>query len=124
MFTAVHLVVALQVVLAAVAAIVGWTILDVTVAKSVALGSGCVVTATVAGWIGQRLVAGRSASRVLWGLLSGEALKVVVASGLLFWGLSAQRGPAAAPFVTGFIVALLAYLLALPLATGKQQKEI
>lgn len=92
---------------------------DAQVAVALAAGSGCALGGNLAFFAGRRLVPGRSASGLLWGQLSGTALKVTVALGLLFWGLSAEGGPAAAPFLAGFIAAVLAHPLALPLATGK-----
>lgn len=118
-FTAARLVVALQVAIAAIGAAIGLVGFDVRVAVALAAGSGCALAGSLAYFAGQRLVPGRSASRLMWGHYSGEALKVAVTLGLLFWGLSAEGGPAAAPFLTGFIAALLAFPLALPLATGK-----
>jgi hypothetical protein len=118
-FPAARLVVALQAAIAMLGAAIGAYWFDAVTAAAVAAGSGCALAGGLAYVIGQRLVPGRSASRLLWGHLTGEALKVAVALGLLLWGLSAEGGPAAAPFLTGFIAALLAYPLALPLATGK-----
>lgn len=113
------LVVALQVAIAVTGAVIGLIGFDARIAIALAAGSGCALAGSLAFFAGQRLVPGRSASRLLWGHLCGTALKVTVALGLLFWGLSAEGGPAAAPFLAGFIAAVLAHPLALPLATGK-----
>ena len=83
--------------------------------QAIAAGGGCAWAGTLAYAVGQKLVPGRSASRVLWSHLAGEVAKISVALGLLFWGLSADRGFAAGPFLAGFIVALLAFPLAMPL---------
>jgi len=112
-------VVALQAAVAAAGAAVGWIGFDVPVAVAVAAGSGCALAGSLAYMGGQRLVPGRSASRLMWGHLAGTALKASVALGLLFWGLSAEGGPAAVPFLAGFIAAVLAHPLALPLSTGR-----
>lgn len=109
------LVAALQILLAAVAGGIAWLGFGVDAAQAAVAGGGCALAGTLAYVLGQKLVPGRGASRVLWGHLTGEALKVGVALSLLFWGLSADPGFAAGPFLAGFIVALLAYPLALPL---------
>lgn len=118
-FLVASLVVALQALIAEAGAAIGWIWFDAAVAIAVAAGSGCALAGSLAYVAGQRLIPGRSASRLLWGHLTGETLKVAVALGLLFWGLSMERGFAAAPFLTGFIAALLAYPLAMALVTGK-----
>ena len=113
------LVVALQALIAVLGAAVGWIWFDAALATAVAAGAGCTLAGTLAYIAGQRLIPGSSPSRLLWGHLTGEALKVAVALGLLFWGLSMERGLAAAPMLTGFIAALLAYPLAMMLVTSK-----
>ena len=110
---------AIQAVIVAAVAAVAWWWAGAAVAQAVAGGGGCACAGTLAYVAGQALVPGRSASRLLWGHLLGETAKVAVAVSLLFWGLSADRGFAAGPFLAGFIVALLAYPLAMPLLKSK-----
>jgi hypothetical protein len=110
---------AVQAAIVAAVAAIAWWWADAATAQAVAAGGGCAWAGTLAYAAGQALVPGRSASRLLWGHLLGEAARIVVAVGLLFWGLSAGRGLAAGPFLAGFIVALLAYPLAMPLLKSK-----
>lgn len=112
---AIAIVAALQAAIVAMMAAVAWWWADAMVAQAVAAGGGCAWAGTLAYAVGQAVIPGRSASRLLWGHLLGETAKVAVALGLLFWGLSADRGYAAGPFLAGFMVALLAYPLAMPL---------
>lgn len=112
-------VVAVQAAIVAVIAVISWWMSGVETAQSIAAGGACAWAGTLAYAVGQRLVPGRSASRLLWSHLTGEVAKIAVALGLLFWGLSADRGFAAGPFISGFIVALLAYPLAMPLLKSK-----
>lgn len=116
---AVAVVAALQAAIVAVMAALAWWWAGAAVAQAVAAGGGCAWAGTLAYAVGQSMVPGRSASRLLWGHLLGETAKVVVALGLLFWGLSADRGYPAGPFLAGFTVALLAYPLAMPLLKSK-----
>ncbi len=109
------LVAAVQAAIVAAISAFAWWWAGAVVAQAIAAGGGCALAGTLAYAAGQALVPGRSASRLLWGHLIGEAAKVAVALGLLFWGLSADQGYAAGPFLAGFIVALLAYPLAMPL---------
>lgn len=109
------LVAVLQVLLAAIAGAVAWAGFGIEAGQAAVAGSGCALAGTLAYAAAQKLVPGRSASRLLWGHLTGEVLKVAVALGLLFRGLSADPGFAAGPFLAGFIAALLAFPLALPL---------
>ena len=110
---------AVQAAIVAAMAVLAWWLSGVEMAQAIAAGGGCAWAGTLAYAVGQRLVPGRSASRVLWSHLTGEVAKIAVALGLLFWGLSADRGFAAGPFLAGFIVALLAYPLAMPLLKSK-----
>lgn len=116
---AVTVVAALQAAIVALMAALAWWWAGAAVAQAVAAGGGCAWAGTLAYAVGQGMVPGRSASRLLWGHLLGETAKVAVALGLLFWGLSAERGYAAGPFLAGFTVALLAYPLAMPLLKSK-----
>lgn len=113
------LVAAVQAAIVAVITALVWWWAGTAAAQAVAAGGGCAWAGTLAYAAGQALVPGRSASRLLWGHLIGEAAKIAVALGLLFWGLSGDRGYAAGPFLAGFIVALLAYPLAMPLLKSK-----
>ena len=88
-------------------------------AQATAAGGGCALAGTLAYAAGQFLVPGRSASRLMWGHVAGEIAKVAVALGLLLWGLSADQGYAPGPFLAGFIMALLAYPLAMLLLKSK-----
>ena len=110
---------AVQAAILGVIAVLAWWMSGAEMAQSIAAGGGCAWAGTLAYAVGQKLVPGRSASRVLWSHLTGEVAKIGVALGLLFWGLSADRGFAAGPFLAGFIVALLAYPLAMPLLKSK-----
>ena len=110
---------AVQAAIVAAMAVLAWWLSGVEMAQAIAAGGGCAWAGTLAYAVGQKLVPGRSASRVLWSHLTGEVAKIAVALGLLFWGLSADRGFAAGPFLAGFIVALLAYPLAMPLLKSK-----
>jgi hypothetical protein len=112
-------VVAVQAAVVAATAVIAWWLAGAEMARAIAAGGGCAWAGTLAYAVGQRLIPGRSASRVLWSHLTGEVAKIGVALGLLFWGLSADRGLAAGPFLAGFIVALLAYPLAMPLLKSK-----
>lgn len=112
-------VIAVQAAVVAAAAVIAWWLAGAGTAQAIAAGGGCAWAGTLAYAVGQKLVPGRSASRVLWSHLTGEVAKIGVALGLLFWGLSADRGFAAGPFLAGFIVALLAYPLAMPLLKSK-----
>ena len=105
----VAVVAAVQAAVVALAAALAWWWAGAAVAQAIAAGGGCAWAGTLAYAVGPVVVPGRSASRLLWGHLLGEVAKVAVALGLLFWGLSADRGYAAGPFLAGFIVALLAY---------------
>lgn len=113
------MVAAVQAAIVAIAAALAWWWAGAAVAQAVVAGGGCAWAGTLAYAVGQAVVPGRSASRLLWGHMLGEAAKVGVALGLLFWGLSADRGYAAGPFLAGFIVALLAYPLAMSLLKSK-----
>ncbi len=115
----VAVVAAVQAAVVALAAALAWWWAGAAVAQAIAAGGGCAWAGTLAYAVGPVVVPGRSASRLLWGHLLGEVAKVAVALGLLFWGLSADRGYAAGPFLAGFIVALLAYPLAMPLLKSK-----
>jgi hypothetical protein len=95
---------AVQAAIVAAMAVLAWWLSGVEMAQAIAAGGGCAWAGTLAYAVGQRLVPGRSASRVLWSHLTGEVAKIAVALGLLFWGLSADRGFAAGPFLAGFIV--------------------
>lgn len=110
---------AVQAAIVAAFAVIAWWLSGAGMAQAIAAGGGCAWAGTLAYAIGQKLVPGRSASRVLWSHLTGEVAKIAVALGLLFWGLSADRGFAPGPFLAGFIVALLAYPLAMPLLKSK-----
>lgn len=112
-------VVAVQAAVVAATAVIAWWLAGAETARAIAAGGGCAWAGTLAYAVGQSLVPGRTASRVLWSHLTGEVAKIGVALGLLFWGLSADRGFAAGPFLAGFIVALLAYPLAMPLLKSK-----
>ena len=111
--------IAVQAAVVAATAVIAWWLAGAGTAQAIAAGGGCAWAGTLAYAVGQKLVPGRSASRVLWSHLTGEVSKIGVALGLLFWGLSADRGFAAGPFLAGFIVALLAYPLAMPLLKSK-----
>ena len=113
------LVAAVQAAIVASIAVTAWWLSGAEMAKAIAAGGSCAWAGTLAYVVGQKLVPGRSASRVLWSHLTGEVAKIAVALSLLFWGLSADRGFAAGPFLAGFIVALLAYPLAMPLLKSK-----
>ena len=110
---------AVQAAIVAAMAVLAWWLSGAEMAQAIAAGGGCAWAGTLAYAVGQKLVPGRSASRVLWSHLTGEVAKIAVALSLLFWGLSADRGFAAGPFLAGFIVALLAYPLAMPLLKSK-----
>lgn len=110
---------AVQAAIVGVIAALAWWLSGADMARAIAAGGGCAWAGTLAYAAGQLLIPGRSASRLLWGHLTGEVAKIAVALGLLFWGLSADRGFAAGPFLSGFIVALLAYPLAMPLLKSK-----
>jgi hypothetical protein len=115
----VFVVAAVQAAIVAVLTAVMWWWSGAASAQAIAAGGGCAWAGTLAYAAGQALVPGRSASRLLWSHLTGEVAKIAVALGLLFWGLSADRGFAPGPFLAGFIVALLAYPLAMPLLKSK-----
>lgn len=110
---------AVQAAIVAATAVLVWWLSGAETAQAIAAGGCCAWAGTLAYAVGQKLVPGRSASRVLWSHLAGEVAKIAVALGLLFWGLSTDRGFAAGPFLSGFIVALLAYPLAMPLLKSK-----
>ena len=113
------LVAAVQFAIVAAVSALAWWLSGVESAQAIAAGGGCAWAGTLAYAVGQMMVPGRSASRLLWSHMTGEVAKIGVALGLLFWGLSADRGFAAGPFLAGFIVALLAYPLAIPLLKSK-----
>ena len=113
------LVITVQAVIVVAVAALAWWFSDAEMARAIAAGGACAWAGTLAYAVGQRLVPGRSASRLLWSHLTGEVAKIAVALSLLFWGLSADRSFAAGPFLAGFIVALLAYPLAIPLLKSK-----
>lgn len=117
--SAVVVVAAVQAALVAAIAAAAWWWGGAAVAQAVAAGGGCGCAGTLAYVAGQALVPGRTASRLLWGHIAGEIAKVVVAVSLLFWALSADPGFSAGPLLAGFIVALLAYPLAMPLLKSK-----
>jgi F0F1-type ATP synthase assembly protein I len=110
---------AVQAVIVAAIAALAWWWSGAEMAKSIAAGGGCAWAGTLAYAVGQALVPGRSASRLLWSHLTGEVAKIAVALGLLLWGLSADRSFAPGAFLAGFIVALLAYPLEMPLLKSK-----
>ncbi len=105
--------VALQAVIVAIVAAMAWWWAGAAAALAVAAGGGCAWAGTLAYAAGQAVVPGSSPSRLLLGHVVGEIAKIAVAVSLLFWGLSADPGYDAGPFLAGFIVALLAYPLAM-----------
>jgi len=109
---AVVAVASLQVAMVGIAASVTWLIAGLPAAQAMATGGGCALGGTLAYVVCQRIIPGRSASRLLWGHVAGEAAKAVVALGLLAWVLSADTGRAG-PYLAGFIVALLAFPVAI-----------
>jgi hypothetical protein len=109
----------LQGVIVALAAGVTWGWAGGAPAQATAAGGACAVAGTLAYAAGQFLIPGRSASQLLWGHVAGEIAKVAVALGLLLWGLSADPAYAPGPFLAGFILALLAYPLAMLLFKSK-----
>lgn len=109
----------LQVVILALASGVALAWAGSAAAQATAAGGVCAVAGTLAYVAGQFLVPGRSASRLLWGHVTGEIAKVAVSLGLLLWGLSVDPAYAPGPFLAGFILALLAYPLAMLLLKSK-----
>jgi hypothetical protein len=109
---AVAAVASLQVAVVAIAASGTWLVAGLPVAQAVVMGGGCALGGTLAYVVCQQIISGRSASRLLWGHVAGEAAKAVVALGLLAWALSADTGRAG-PYLAGFIVALLAFPVAI-----------
>ncbi|MBX3663013.1 MAG: ATP synthase subunit I [Burkholderiales bacterium] len=98
----------LQLVLALIAALIGWLIAGTGMAQSVVAGGSCALAGTLAYAACQRGVPGGSAARLMWGHLLGEMAKIVVTLALLAWVIVSD--PAGAPAsLAGFGVALLAY---------------
>jgi len=102
----------LQLALVTLATTTSWLWSGAPTAQAMALGGGCALGGTLAYGVCQRSVPGRSAPRLLWGHVVGEAAKAVVALGLLAWAISADTVHAGS-YLAGFIVALMAFPVAI-----------
>lgn len=98
----------LQMVLAILTGMAAWLFAGSATAQSVVTGGACALAGTLAYAACQRMVPGSSASRLMWGHLLGEMVKVLVTLALLAWAIVSDPGRALA-CLTGFGVALLAY---------------